>query len=547
MTKPSRWKIGVTALAGLLAGGGAAAVYITFSNGSGTTSPGLDSVGLSDNLRRGFQEEWTRLNAEGKRGVELQLCMAAMAAQATVGEWPGLLEMAGRDAGTRELLLRRWVALDPAGAAAWVAPLMKGDWPGPPGREKDVEIVFSAWAKTDPQAALARIRAETVVGERVLWTGIVVNRLIAEDMEAGVRLAAMTGSSSTLEAVIYRGMDDKWVDRDPSKAAGLLAELPPGEFRDEGLRRIMNLLAEKDLDAAIALNAKFPCPGGGYYGGQPRDGFFRAWAARDPTAVEAYLNTQAAANERPVIKAALARGMAQTNPVAALEWAAGHLQGDSRAEVTGDILTNMTRKDPSAAMAWLETLTEGAALRQAVETYCKALPGQNAEGLLEMAQALPESPARAALTSRAYEDLYRREPDTFLQNLAAGETQDLPEGIWKDLGATTDQLEDGIRRAGLLPPEAGAEFVRGMFEKRISSNSTLAGFAGAMEQLTDTGQRVAALDAGLEKLFWNNRSGLVDWARTLPESERAQVAAMVEKQGIWLSAGEREKLLEPLR
>jgi hypothetical protein len=118
--------------------------------------------------------------------------------------------------------------------------------------------VFSIWAKKDPAAALAKLRASTPTGECITWTGTSLDRLLNEDMAVGVRLGALTGSTMDLTQTFYRPSSVKWVEQDPVKAAALLSALPQGDFRDRNLIVAISALAKTDLAAAIALQEQNP-------------------------------------------------------------------------------------------------------------------------------------------------------------------------------------------------------------------------------------------------------------------------------------------------
>ncbi|MES2709435.1 MAG: hypothetical protein V4726_22745 [Verrucomicrobiota bacterium] len=489
---------------------------------------------------------WQVLLKGGGQGISDRLLQADLVSRATVREMPRLLELAGKDQVAREMLLRRWAALDPAGAAAWLEPVMKMDrWPGPEGREKDVDIVFSAWAKTDPAAALARLRAGASVGNGILWTGTILTRLLSGDMAAGVRLGAMAGSTMDLTQSYYSPSEGKWVEQDPAKAAALLSALPAGEFRDHSLIAVINSLTRSDLTAAIALQKQFPQLSVETWNMSAKDDFFKAWAEKDAEGLTAYLN-EAPEKAQPAIKAALAQALAVKDPAGALDWAAGNLSGSARVETIDKILTRLTQKDPDAALVWLNTLNAGTALSSAVKTFTEALAGADPAALLAKAETLPEGEARKAITAKAYGQMYGKNPEDMLKNLASQLPASLPDGLWRQLGENTGDMDAGISRLAVLPPEAGPDFVRGLFQRNIEW-ADFSKFSRIMGSLSDPENRAAAIESAIPSLLHNQAARVTEWAKSLPPAERSQVADQMEKHIYNLTDTQRRELITPLR
>lgn len=490
---------------------------------------------------------WRALLCGGGRGISDRLFQADLIARAASRDMPQLLELAGKDEIAREMLLRRWAEMDPAAAALWLEPVLrKGEFPGPEGRENDVDVVFSSWAKTDPAAALAKLKAVTSAGSTLHWTGTILTRLLNEDMAAGVRLGAMTGSTMDLTQTYYRPNERKWLEQEPAKAAALLSALPPGEFRDRSLMAVIGVLAKNDLTAAIALQKQFPQAGVETWDPSARDDFFKAWAEKDAAGITDYLNQQAPENAKPAIKAAMAQALAARDPAGALDWAASHLSGSARTETVDKILTSLAQKDPDAALAWLNGLNAGTALRSAVKTITEALADADPSTLLARAEALPDGAVRKEITAGAYEKMYAKDPEGVIQNLASRPAGSLSDGLWHQLGNATGDLQAGIGRLNALPPEAAPDFVKGLFHRHIEWDDS-AKFMEAMGSLTDPAQREAAMDGAMPALLLNHASEIANWAKSLPAAERGQVADQMERNIHNLTDTQRKELITPLR
>lgn len=535
---------------------GAAAAWLRAGHGAGDFDPAAGKT-LPDGKGSGQMEvsapgknvvaAWEALKANGRQGLPRRLAELELLARATAGDMPRLLELAGNDQTARGLLIRRWVELDSAGAADWVTPLLKSFYPLPRGREQDVAMVFGEWALKDPDAAMARLRAKAPVGQFVFASGAVFDRMIRGDMEAAVRFGALMGSSTTLNAVTYNGTVQDWASKDPARAAALLSALSPGEFRDINLGLAMSALAKTDFAAALALQDKFPALGGDPFHTLVRDGFYQEWARHDPAGMTASLDQIRDFRTRERMREALASAMADTDPRGALNWAAENLSAGAGAGSATEILKKLTRQDPSAALAWLDSLSAGTALDRAAESFCNALPQDDAALILSKAESLPDGDARKSLTARAYEKMYEQDPDALLKNLTAKAPEDLPNGIWKELGGRTGQLESGLERVKTLPSDAAVEFLTGLFETDIASGGSFQDFTRALDSLTVPEQRSAAFKAGAGQFLSRDLPSVMDWARTLPAQDRSLVADQLESRAYGLTPAQSKALRDSLR
>lgn len=543
-------KIVLTSLLAFVVGGAAAWMVRTPPDTGGGLPSARNAKGLAGcsggDGKAGVESAavmaWRALGEDKMRGMAVHLGQAELIPRATARDMPRLLELAGKDEAAREMLLRRWAELDPAGAADWLAPAMKEE----NLRRSDVAILYSAWAKKDPAAAMAKLKSLVPLGPVSFWTGSILKRLLDEDMAAGVKFGALSAPAISLSQVHYNGGSGAWVEKDPVKAAALLSALPQSQFRDDSLDDAIRALAKKDLNAAIALQKKFPELKGEWVTENVRGDFYTDWARKDPAAMTEFMNGEASTRDRPVMKAALPKAMADKDPQAALAWSAENLSGRNRSEVVEGILTKLTRDHPDAALAYLDSLSAGTALDSALDTFSKALPGGDPQALLEKAESLPEGAARSSLMAKAYGKMYEKDPETMLKNLASQPASSLPEGLWNQLGASTGSMSDGLKRLDALPPEAAREFLSGLFRSKIDYDG-FNQFTAAMSSLSAPDQRAAAMEAGLRQLFYAEPAQVTNWAKSLPAGERALVADQMEKTLYNLTENQKRELIAPLR
>jgi hypothetical protein len=490
----------------------------------------------------GTAAQWAALLRKNGWSLAGQLGLAELAARAGSGELPRLLELSEGNAAARELLLRRWAQSDPQAAAAWLASTGRMKNVDGVFGSNEVQTVFAVWAQTDPAAAMAGLKAQSDLNIRRLWTGSILEKLLDEDMAAGVKFGVLSGSGMSLSKVHYRGASPDWVKKDPARAAALLAAEAPGEFRDGYLGEAIEALSGSDLPAAVSL---LRSQQGDRSEWVPQDLFLR-WARQDAAALRAYLDTEARPWQKNALNAALAESMGDKDPVAALQWSSEHLGGEYRAQTQSGLLTKLTKSDPAAALAWMDTLSDGTALRGAVDRFTGALPDPSPEAILTNAETLPEGAARSLLTAKAYEKWYQQDPDNLLSSLAAQPAASWPDGIWTQLGQNTTSTEDGLKRAAALPPEAMPDYLKAVFQHNIQWHE-MPKFTATLEGITDPAMRAAAIGGAMENLTWLDPSPVTVWAQTLPENERRLVAQEMTRRLPNLTAQQKKELLDPLK
>ena len=169
--------------------------------------------------KSGILPSWTALQSTALSGLPRRLALSSLVAQATSAEIPELLKLTDRDPAMRELLLRRWVELDPTAASDWLVPRMSGLLNGPDEHADDVTVVFSAWAERDPAAAIAKIRANAGKVHGIGFNILVLNRLMETDLAAGIKFGSLTESvesADIMAKVKESGIDygqGFWIDQ----------------------------------------------------------------------------------------------------------------------------------------------------------------------------------------------------------------------------------------------------------------------------------------------------------------------------------------------
>jgi hypothetical protein len=479
-----------------------------------------------------------------------RIALMAMVMRATSEEMPLLLAQSEDNRFARELLILRWVEIDPDAAGEWISPaLREPNASGHAAKARDILQVLSAWAKRDPDAAMAKLKAEGGDFTASQYQSQIIGSVLTEDMERGLKLMAEIKPRANS---MY--FDSAWVKKDPAKAARLLSDLPESEFRNDSLVRAMGELGAKDMAAGLALLEKFPGLSStrqqysGYGIADSRAALFEQWAKKDMTAMIAFANDHAQGATRSSMKEAIAKVIGEGDPKVAFSWAADNLSGQRRQNVVNSLLTKLAKEKPAEALEYVVSLPPGTALEGAVNTYAKATSDEDPASALARVRSLPEGPARTRLLGASYLAWYGKDPTTALSEITSQPSNSLPRDLWGSLGSSSRSIELGLKQIDQIPAELAPDFIRGVFTSPGTYNADISQMLKGIEQLKEPAQRLAAIQSVAGNWSYRDPTGIAEWAAKLPSpEERKQVLPFLESNMGRLSAEDREKLLAPLR
>lgn len=493
---------------------------------------------------------WRELRKQGQHGTGRRLALAELVSQASSAEIRQMLKLTPPDhTSERELLLRRWVELDPAAAGAWAAACLTDDQEESGVTDSEAQLVFTLWAVRDPGQAMATIEKSANPWRTLGFSYAILNRVLELDMAAGIAFGAATkNSGSVLNWSVTRDNETGWIEKEPARAAALLGALPPGEFRDNSLCGAISVLAQTNLPAAVALQQKFPALQMGPYSTDPRTDFYGKWAQQDLAGLTTFVNEHAGGPSRRLMKQAIARALGDSDPATGLDWASENLSGGIRLGTVKDLLTKLAKANPAAALGYIQGLPEGTVLGGAAAAFSSTFPPGHHTELLALASGLPEGPARQRLASNAYELWYRTDPTAALNGMAVSDPEGLPEGIWSQLGNQSGSLAEGMRQLGLMPEAVSSAFVRSLWRRQSGERLSAEALHSQFSALRTPDQRHAALEGMVESRRWSDAAAMVGWAKALPAAgDRQWVAELLSRRISHLPAPDQGNLLAPLR
>ena len=287
-----------------------------------------------------------------------------------------------------DMILLRWAEVDPDGAM-----------------KKNRSAALWAWAKSDPNAALARglannnatsviraigqddperglelLRQNPAFATSTSWEGIVTG-LGRTDCRAAIELALHTGVDldGTVSQWVERdshgalayalALDDprqrrrvlteffaKLEEKDPERVASLIAELPVGKMREDLRRSLLESFANSDLNRALGIAESIE-------GSRERSSALRHVAAQiamsDPDAALEILAMSGSAEDTS-IPDGLVSALVSLRPQETLKLCRDHEHGAEMWELAQSAARGWVRDDPEEASVWIAEQPEGA-------------------------------------------------------------------------------------------------------------------------------------------------------------------------------------------
>ena len=277
----------------------------------------------------------------------------------------------------QNLLIRRWAELDAPTAAGWVEKTLTGS-----ARANAMASLAALWTEQDPQAAEAWARKLPQEEERSAVLLAVAYELTREDprralalavgLPAGesrdefiVQSAGAWAANATKEAVDWaRKISDETLrhralaaiatgsaENDPAAAATLAVQsLPAGREQDDAVVGIVQRWVQKEPGKAAAWVTQFPT---GTLRDTALETVVNLWADQDLTEAGKWARSLASRDGRDVAVGAYVEKLAVQFPERAAEWAKAIGDEKLRAERMENLAEVWLHRDASAARAWI--------------------------------------------------------------------------------------------------------------------------------------------------------------------------------------------------
>ncbi len=414
------------------------------------------------------------------------------------------------------------------------------------------DILLGTWAEVSPKEALAFVTGANTAATREALTAV-FSQLAMGDPKAAE--SALGGLGEGRKRVALRAMSSRLATQDPLKALGLLdrQKMTPG---DNAYGSVMAIWAQRDASGAAAYAEALP-------DGQQRSRALMyvsmTLARQDPDHAIAWAKSLPRSSESLNMVRNVIGNLASRDPQAALALTLQQPEREQR-NLMRNVAQNWMYTDPDGAVAWIQTMEEGAKRQQCLSgmaSYAAWAGGQ--ENLTTLMALLPKGRIRNDTLGEVADNMGYRDPEGSLAwaRSLPQEDQDLVMGRLSAGLAFSDPHKAAALAAALPPsatsvqavtqvasswanknPEEAIAWAATLESEKARQDATAAALsqwadrdpekaAGATGQIADSNARRTARNQIAST--WAQKAPLEaeKWAASLPEAERYSALASV--------------------
>jgi len=409
--------------------------------------------------------------------LERRLALLQLGEEARDQELPELLSNGTLSTDEALPLIRRWAEKDPAACWAWYL----RDGRRSLGDFSPTNLIFSAWAQKDPEAAMTTLRASSWEVRSSAADGILEAWALGEGEVADSLFPHLSGLLNSSNAPIY------WAGgKDSERLGARLLALPPGTARTAMLSKFGTGLFEKDWQSALVWSQRVP--------EAERAGIHERWAA---TALQTKSRVIYFRGDGSVSPAPERLAWAQ-------KWLTEEADAATRTRLGPKYVEALSASDPAAALTWAHESLGGLPLSQAIKNIVEAQAGKDRDSAMALLDSLPPGGLRLQAADALVTTWATQEPRPALNWALEQGNKVISAAAWSGLGATLAFGDPATfksiaeERANSLPPE----LMRGAISNLIRKDPP------------GTVQWAASLPSPARED--TIRSALGEWARSAP-------------------------------
>jgi hypothetical protein len=309
-------------------------------------------------------------------------------------------------------------------------------------RANTLAAAATSWAESDPESALSHAKTSPDPAVRADLLLALSSSPEADSKEVFDAVLEHMPSGMAYQAAIS-DLFENWAAEDPSAAAGVLTQIPPGPALDSATAEVATAMAEsgapkKQIAAWI----------GGLPEGSARleavDGLYSEWARTDPsgaltevarlkgadrnTALTSLVNSWAGEDPASVLEWGIRgangfddakdlavqsgiRGIARVDPTEAARQA-GSVPSAMQASAASALVEVWSEVDAGAAAAWLATKPRGPAMDGAAGRLAMSLAREDPQMAMEWALAITAPESRSQTAREVARQWKQRNPES---------------------------------------------------------------------------------------------------------------------------------------
>lgn len=329
------------------------------------------------------------------------------------GDFPALMDALKKSGGamqwmTRGMLATRWADSDPQGMLSYLESQPQNE------RWGLANAFFGAWAKSDPDAALAA--AQRIEGRRYQNAAMnaIIESVATEQPREAVRMALeLESTTSRRSSWVMRSIFSNWSREEPEAARLMALEMPDGPIKVQALTGALDQMMNVDPLGALQWLDSLPPDGTTY---NARKQVFRNLLNKDFDTAKEFIELQTdPLDRREILNNVYFGNFAWNRDFEEIEgmfnWMGTVTTGQVYDNKVSDIVRTMVDSDPQRAMDFALQLGPGNARMNALGSVASQLVQSDPEAALAFALALPYKDEQVRALGNMSWNLARNHPE----------------------------------------------------------------------------------------------------------------------------------------
>ncbi|WP_269524620.1 hypothetical protein [Coraliomargarita parva] len=440
----------------------------------------------------GVTEEWLK-SLESMNQLDQLSALLPRLKAARPEDFATLMEALDKYAGsmkwmTRNILISRWAASDPAGMMAYIESQPVNE------QYRLRNSFFSAWAREEPEAAFAKAKRLQDRREKQSAIQGIVNAISGEQPYRAIEMLKELEGTGYQTEWTYRNIFRNWAQREPEAARQAALGLDDGPAKVRALSGAMDEWMHRDPMAALSWLDSLPMDGTVY---NSRREVFQNLLNQDFDTAKEYIERET-------------DPLARRNVLSNLHF--------------GNFAWRMDFDEMKSVFDWVGTVATGSLYDQKVGDFVRSLSDKDPQKAIEFALQLPPGNGRMNAIGNLGSHLAQRNPEAALQFVAGLDFEDEKRRALQSMGWQIARY--GVEAASRFVAASEDPMVREQLVGNISREWSKYNREAALdwaESLEDEGDRSLALRPVFDNWIQSDPQAAMAYLKTsVPEGKHLE-------------------------
>jgi hypothetical protein len=264
------------------------------------------------------------------------------------------------------------------------------------GLDMVVENIGSAWAESDPKAAIAWANQQTDPEIKEWILDGVIPFMAKTDLQGAFAYVQSLPPGDSQDRLISQAFSMAANHDNLQGALAMMQSLPEGRTKDSALMGISRGMSYTDLQAAMDMASGIGDTG---MRTQREQEIVAKWSRKDPDAAIQWVQSLPVGQAKDLAAQGISQGMSLKDPQTAMAMASGIGDTGIRNQAEQYVVAVWSTEDPDAAIQWMQSLPLGQAKDSALMGIWGGMFMTDPQTAMDMASGIGDSNLRTSTQS----------------------------------------------------------------------------------------------------------------------------------------------------